>query len=35
MSQGSGKSPELTVAQQKFNDLWDEHVRDEFSTRDT
>jgi carboxymethylenebutenolidase len=35
MNQVSGKSPQLTPAQQKLNDLWDQHIREEFSTRDT
>jgi len=26
--------PQLTPAQQYLNDLWDEHIRDEFSDKD-
>ena len=35
MSDGVQTGPSLTPAQQRLNDLWDEHVRDEFATRDT
>src|SRR6266849_7457000 len=35
MSDSEGAGPSLTPAQQLLNDLWEEHVRDEFATRDT
>jgi carboxymethylenebutenolidase len=35
MSEKEGASPALTPEQQLLNDLWEEHVRDEFATRDT
>jgi carboxymethylenebutenolidase len=35
MSTSDGTSPLLTPAQQVLNDLWEEHIRDEFVTRDT
>jgi carboxymethylenebutenolidase len=35
MSGNEGASTPLTPAQQSLNDLWEEHVRDEFVTRDT
>ena len=28
-------TPTLTPEQQRLNDLWEEHLRDEFVTRDT
>src|SRR6266404_9605275 len=35
MSDSVQTGPSLTPAQQLLNDLWEEHVRDEFATRDT
>src|SRR2546421_11826944 len=35
MSDRQSPSPALTPEQQLLSDLWDEHVRDEFVTRDT
>src|SRR5207237_8633280 len=35
MSDGVDMGPSLTRAQQLLNDLWEEHVRDEFAIRDT
>jgi len=35
MSDSVQTGPSLTPAQELLNDLWDEHVRDEFATRDT
>src|SRR5258706_15710016 len=35
MSENAAASPVLTPDQQVLNDLWEEHVRDEFATRDT
>ena len=35
MSDRQRAGPSLTPAQQVLNDLWEEHVRDEFATRDT
>jgi carboxymethylenebutenolidase len=35
MSNNPDASVALTVEQQFLNDLWEEHIRDEFSTRDT
>src|SRR5262245_4767811 len=35
MSETRRIEPALTPAQQTLNDLWEEHVRDEFATRDT
>jgi carboxymethylenebutenolidase len=35
MSDSVHTGPPLTTAQQLLNDLWEEHVRDEFATRDT
>ncbi len=34
MSEQKAAKPGLTVAQQFLNDLWEEHIRDEFATRD-
>jgi carboxymethylenebutenolidase len=34
MSETSSGKPQLTPAQQFLNDLWDEHIRDEFSDKD-
>ena len=35
MSEHAAASPVLTLDQQILNDLWEEHVRDEFGIRDT
>src|SRR5947208_15522192 len=35
MSDSVQMGPSLTTAQQLLNDLWAEHVRDEFAIRDT
>jgi carboxymethylenebutenolidase len=35
MSQPTGASPVLTPEQQLLNDLWEEHLREEFQTRNT
>jgi carboxymethylenebutenolidase len=35
MSEPTKASPILTPEQQFLNDLWEEHIRDEFQTRDT
>ena len=35
MNDGERAQPVLTRAQQQLNELWEEHVRDEFVTRDT
>ncbi len=35
MSDRERPGPSLTPAQQVLNDLWEEHIRDEFATRDT
>jgi carboxymethylenebutenolidase len=35
MSETPSKQAGLTPAQQTLNDLWEEHLRDEFATRDT
>lgn len=35
MSENAAASPVLTPDQQALNDLWEEHVRDEFAVRDT
>jgi carboxymethylenebutenolidase len=35
MSEKQGANSGLTPAQQRLNDLWEEHVRDEFTTKDT
>ncbi len=35
MSENAAASPVLTPDQQVLNDLWEEHVRDEFAIRDT
>src|ERR1700758_3809255 len=35
MSDTPSKQAGLTPAQQTLNDLWEEHLRDEFATRDT
>jgi carboxymethylenebutenolidase len=35
MSKSDSKGPPLTPPQQVLNDLWEEHLRDEFVTRDT
>jgi carboxymethylenebutenolidase len=35
MSDGRGASSKLTEAEQGLNDLWEEHLRDEFATKDT
>ena len=35
MSQPNGTSPVLTPDQQVLNDLWEEHIRDEFQAHDT
>ena len=35
MSDSVQMGPSLTPAQQLLNELWEEHVRDEFATRDT
>jgi len=35
MSPNAGAAPRLTPEQQRLNDLWEEHLRDEFVTRDT
>jgi len=34
MSATANGKPRLTPAQQYLNDLWDEHIRDEFSDKD-
>jgi carboxymethylenebutenolidase len=34
MSETSNGKPQLSPAQQYLNDLWDEHIRDEFSDKD-
>jgi carboxymethylenebutenolidase len=35
MSEKQGANSGLTPAQQRLNDLWEEHLRDEFTTKDT
>jgi carboxymethylenebutenolidase len=35
MTSNTGPIPRLTPEQQRLNDLWEEHIRDEFATRDT
>ena len=35
MNDNPNKSAGLTLEQQFLNDLWEEHIRDEFTTRDT
>ena len=35
MSSNAGAAPRLTPEQQRLNDLWEEHLRDEFVARDT
>lgn len=35
MSPNAGAAPRLTPEQQRLNDLWEEHLRDEFVARDT
>jgi carboxymethylenebutenolidase len=35
MTSNAGAAPRLTPEQQRLNDLWEEHIRDEFVTRDT
>jgi len=35
MNAPENAQPALTPEQQKLNDLWEEHIRDEFATRDT
>src|SRR5215475_12988277 len=34
MNKKEGRNTGLTVEQQELNDLWDEHVRDEFAIKD-
>jgi carboxymethylenebutenolidase len=35
MSDSERTGPSVTPAQQALNNLWEEHLRDEFVTRDT